>query len=210
MSGRNDVSRWLIAGLGNPGARYVFSRHNVGFMLAETLSARHGIPFDREQLNSRFGAGKLAGCEVLLVQPLTYMNRSGLAVVDLLGQFEGPARIMILYDDLDLPVGRIRVKAGGGSGGHRGVESVIHNLGHTDFIRVRIGIGRETGMPAAEYVLSEFNEDESPLIEGALSRAADAVKVILTDGPSAAMNRFNGPAPAKTEDRAPRPGGRDG
>jgi len=168
-------------------------------MLAETLSGRHGIPFDREKLNCRFGLGKLAGCEVLLVQPLTYMNRSGLAVADILGQLEDPVSIMILYDDLDLPVGRIRIKAGGGSGGHRGVESVIHHLGHTDFVRVRIGIGREAGIPAAEYVLSEFTVDESPLIEEALFRAADAVETILTEGASAAMNRFNGPAPARTE-----------
>jgi len=187
------MSRWIVAGLGNPGARYVFSRHNAGLLVLERLARRWGLRLDREGYRSLYGLGRGAGAEVLLLAPQTYMNRSGEAVRDLYDRRSDAGPLLVLSDDLDLPLGRVRLKADGGSGGHRGVESVILELGRTDFFRLRVGIGRPApGLPVESWVLSAFTDGEAPLLDRVLETAADAVETLLRDGIGPAMNAFNG------------------
>ncbi len=183
---------WLIAGLGNPGARYAFTRHNIGFMLVEALSVRCRIPLAKKSFQSRYGYGSIAGSQVILAEPLTYMNNSGEAVLGFMRHFGNDMQLIALHDDLDSALGRLRIRAGGGgAGGHRGIGSIIHHLGHTDFIRVKIGIGRDSRIPVEKYVLSRFGKDESDIIEKSVFNAAEAVEVIIRDGVQAAMNLFN-------------------
>lgn len=186
-----------IVGLGNPGPEYRDTRHNVGWRVVDLLAQRWRAPKPpRRQRGQKAEVVALerGGERVLLVKPLTYMNDSGVAV-QALAEKDGlqPGDALIVYDDLDLPFGRVRVRRGGSAGGHRGVRSLIDRLGTSDFPRVRIGIGRPPpGMDPIDYVLTEFNPDERPAIQEAVERAADALEVILDEGLEAAMNRFNG------------------
>jgi PTH1 family peptidyl-tRNA hydrolase len=186
----------LVVGLGNPGAQYERTRHNAGFAVLGRLAARHGARFRRSWLGARGETAQiqLGGTAVTLLRPLTFMNLSGEAVRPLLRR-EGlaPEDILLVYDDMDLPPGRLRLRAGGGSGGHRGVASVISAAGSEAVGRVRVGIGRPApGVDAAEYVLSVIPPDGRAAWEQALERAADAVEVVCRDGLEAAMARFNG------------------
>ena len=172
----------VVVGLGNPGVRYERTRHNAGFEVLHELARRHGVKWRREGraevASLRLGPGK----EVALLKPLTFMNASGAALVGY--KAEG---LIVVHGDLDLPVGGVQVKAGGGSGGHKGLGSVIARLG-AGFVRVRVGVGRPPdGASAADHVLSRMG----PEIEKALPAAADAVEAVLREGPEAAMNRFN-------------------
>ena len=172
----------VVAGLGNPGVRYERTRHNAGFEVLDELARRHGVEWRREGraevASLRFGPGQ----EVALLKPLTFMNASGAALVGY--EAEG---LIVVHGDLDLPAGGVRVKAGGGSGGHKGLGSVIARLG-AGFVRVRVGVGRPPGgASAADHVLGRMG----PEIEKALPAAADAVEAVLREGPEAAMNRFN-------------------
>lgn len=186
------MPNWLIAGLGNPGARYTFTRHNIGFMIAEALSARCRIPLSKKSFQSRYGYGSIAGSQVILAEPLTYMNNSGEAILGIMHHFGNDMKLIALHDDLDSTLGRLRIRAGGGgAGGHRGIGSIIHHLGHTDFIRLKVGIGRDSRIPVEKYVLSCFRKDESDIIEEAVFNAAEAVEVIIRDGVQTAMNMFN-------------------
>jgi len=182
----------LIVGLGNPGPRYADTRHNVGFMLLDRLARRHGIEVTRRQCTALTGLGTISGERVCLAKPQTFMNLSGEAVACLCRFFKiVPSDLLIVYDDRDLPLGRIRIRQRGSAGGHRGVESIIDRLGTSDFPRLRIGIGRPQQMEAVQHVLTSFSTDEWPAIEGALDRAADAVEVALAEGLETAMNRYN-------------------
>ncbi len=182
---------WLVVGLGNPGRRYRGTRHNVGWEVVDLLSTRWRIPFCGEEEEALVGRGEAAGGAVLLAKPLTYMNRSGEAVEGLVRRYGlRPQEVLVIYDDVDLPVGTIRVRPRGSSGGHRGMASVIEALGTEEVPRVRIGIGRPTG-DAADYVLSRFAPEERPRIREAIERAADAVEVVLREGIQRAMERFN-------------------
>ena len=171
----------VVAGLGNPGARYERTRHNAGFLVVDELAYRHGAAWRQEGradvVSLRFGSE-----EVALLKPRTYMNGSGVALVG----YEA-RDVIVVHGDLDLPAGDARVKVGGGSGGHKGLGSIIARLG-SDFVRVRVGVGRPpAGASAAEHVLGRMD----PAVERALPAGADAVEAILREGPEAAMNRFN-------------------
>lgn len=185
---------YLIVGLGNPGPRHLFSRHNVGFCLLDYLSRRKKIPTIKFVDCAVCGCGVIGGKDVILARPLTYMNRSGLSVSRLVERYgiEG-SRLLVVYDDMDLELGRLRLRPAGGSGGHRGLDSVVNCLGMTEFNRLRIGIGRPPrGMDPADYVLSKFSKAEEKFLqEEVLPKAAEAVEVYLADGIETAMNKFN-------------------
>ncbi len=182
----------VIVGLGNPGAQYASTRHNVGFMVVDHLAQRYGIAVTRRLCNATTATLTIAGGKVCLAKPQTYMNLSGDAVGCLLRYYKlTPADLLVVYDDRDLPVGRIRLRERGGAGGHRGMESIIGALGTDSFARLRIGIGRPLEMDAVNHVLSTFSAEERPVIEEAVDRAADAIEAAVTDGMAAAMNRYN-------------------
>ena len=188
----------MVVGLGNPGPEYSRSRHNIGFQVTDLLAQRHGMEFDRYQKRSRLAIGRVrtpAGSapRALLAKPMTYMNASGEAVAPLAAFYKiAPADIIVIFDDLDLPVGRIRLRPGGGSGGHKGMLSIIKHLGSEAFPRLRIGIGRPPGqMDPAAYVLRPFSTDQEAEMTFVRIRAAEAVEAWLAFGIEAAMNQFN-------------------
>jgi len=187
----------LVVGLGNPGGEYRHTRHNVGFMVTDDLVARAGLKWSRPRNQSRWASGRLADREVALVQPLTFMNLSGKAVESALRQFGlKPGQMVVVHDDIDLPLGRLRLRPGGSAGGHRGVQSIISSVGTTEFARVRIGVGRpdDGEDDVRDFVLSAFRPDEGAVVASLLERAGRAVEAILGRGIEAAMNEFNGQA----------------
>ncbi len=192
-----------IVGLGNPGERYRRTRHNVGFQVIDALASRSGVTHGGEIAEAWMAPARIADADVLLVKPLTFMNRTGLAVGQLLALRGGaPADVVAIVDDVALDLGRIRVRARGTHGGHNGLRSMIDVLGTEDFARVRVGI-RKGEMPEelAEYVLDPFPTEDERTVEDAVARAADAVECMLREGTQAAMNRFNGtPRPCDTGD----------
>ncbi|MCG2723072.1 MAG: aminoacyl-tRNA hydrolase [Thermodesulfovibrionales bacterium] len=182
---------WIIAGLGNPGTKYARTRHNIGFMVAEELAARYGIAL-RDRKGYRTGRGLIEGQDAVLIEPLLYMNASGPVIREMFRKYPaGPETLIVLHDDLDMDTGKIRIRKTGSSGGHRGIESIIANIGSKDFIRVKIGIGRGHDIPSEEYVLRKFTRQEIHRIKEALIVAADAVSMIVSDGVEKAMNKFN-------------------
>lgn len=190
------ISPVLIVGLGNPGAEYAGHRHNVGFQVAEALASAHSLTFVRQKgMKARVAEGQISARQVLLAKPQTFMNLSGRAVSRLSRAREIPAeRIMVVYDDLDLSLGRLRLRPEGGSGGHKGMRSIIDLLGTQAFPRLRVGIDRPRGRKdPAEYVLQPFDEDQQALVAGAVARAVAAIECWLAEGILAAMDRFNRP-----------------
>jgi len=180
----------LVVGLGNPGRRYRGTRHNVGFEVVERLARRWGVRF-RAEGQAEVAQAEVGGEPVLLAKPLTFMNLSGQAVAELVRRWGlAPNQVLVVYDDMDLPVGAIRVRARGTAGGHRGMASVLEGLGTLEIPRVRVGIGRP-GSDAVDHVLSRFEPAERAQVEEAVERAADAVEVALRDGIHRAMDRFN-------------------
>lgn len=182
----------LVVGLGNPGARYVATRHNVGYRAIDALGARWGIDLGQEKFHAWFGKGDIHGVPVVLLKPITFMNRSGLAV-QAAGRFYQleVTDLLVVVDDLALPVGRLRMRPSGSAGSHRGLLDIIDRTGSEAFARLRIGIGGAIG-DAADYVLSAFTGDEAPAIERGILRAADAIECWIRYGPEETMNRFNG------------------
>jgi peptidyl-tRNA hydrolase, PTH1 family len=185
--------RVLIAGLGNPGPRYAANRHNIGFMAVARLADANGIKLGRGRNKTRIGEGRIAGRAVLLVQPQTFMNRSGDAVGPLADYYRiPPENILVIYDDLDLPLGTLRLREQGGSGGHNGMKSIANHLGQ-GFPRLRLGIGRPPGrMDPAAYVLQDFSKEEQLLVAEVLGKAQEAVATFLQDGIELAMSQHNG------------------
>ncbi len=182
----------LIAGLGNPGIKYAHNRHNVGFMVLSHLGRSEHAEFHRQRFNAQLAEIKIANERVLLVKPQTYMNLSGSAVGKLTAFYRLPrADVMVVYDDLDLPLGKIRLRANGSSGGHHGMESIIHTLGGNDIPRLRIGIGRPDPKQDVGHVLGNFSDDEASILDDVLQRASDALRVWVKDGIVKAMNEFN-------------------
>ena len=182
---------WLLVGLGNPGSRYTKTRHNIGFMVLDALTAQIGLAF-RERTDYRASDGFMENERIIFMEPLTFMNRSGSAVKKIADKHAvSPERIIVIHDDLDLATGRIKIRKKGSAGGHKGIESVIQQIGTRDFIRVKIGIGRDPLMPTEAFVLSKFRKEELPLIREAVSRAAEAAVCIITHGPDKAMNKYN-------------------
>jgi len=185
---------FLVAGLGNPGVKYANNRHNVGFRCVQRLASIHGLSLDKKQKNAFVGRGVIAEVPVVLALPQTFMNKSGVAVAALAQFYKVTTdHLLVVYDDLDLPFGSIRLRKAGGSGGHKGVQSIIECLGNSrDFPRLRIGIGRPPGqMDPAAYVLRDFAPDELPLLDETLERAVASVEAWLAEGIEIAMTRFN-------------------
>lgn len=193
---------WFVIGLGNPGVQYANSRHNIGFMAIDRLAQRFPVSQALSNTWSQLRQSTFQTHSVFLVQPQTYMNRSGLAVQELIDQYpQAREHLIVLYDDLDLALGILRIRPRGGHGGHKGIKSILEHLGDDQFIRVRIGIGRpqhETVHEASsaredivDYVLHPFNKEELPIIDNVLNRAADALELILSGQLDAAMNQFN-------------------
>ncbi len=183
----------IVVGLGNPGKKYGRTRHNAGFMVAEELARRLRIEISQEKCHSLIGRGHIETTQIVLVKPQTYMNESGRAVAALLQDFYiSPGDLVVIHDELDLPLGTVRIKTGGGHGGHNGLRSIIDSLGTSDFIRVRMGIGRPAqNVDSADYVLSPFLAGEQKAAAEAAGRAADAVLAIASQGMPRAMNLFN-------------------
>jgi PTH1 family peptidyl-tRNA hydrolase len=187
------VEPYLIAGLGNPGPEYTANRHNVGFRCVERLAARHDLTFDKRRKRALVALGAVRGQRVILVKPQTFMNESGRSVVPLARFYKvRPGRLLVVYDDLDLPLGTVRMRPEGGSGGHKGMHSIIEHWGGQDFPRLRIGIGRPPGrMDPAAYVLQDFSAEEESLLEETLERAAAAIEAWLREGVEVAMSQYN-------------------
>jgi PTH1 family peptidyl-tRNA hydrolase len=182
----------LIVGLGNPGPRYADNRHNAGFQCIGRFAERHGLRFSFYRFRASLAEGTILGRRVLLARPLTYMNESGQAVEPLARHYNvSPEDLLIVYDDLDLPLGKIRLRARGGSGGHRGLDSILRHLGSTEVPRLRLGIGRPSHGDAVDYVLSDWRAEERPAMEAAYERAVEAIDCFLQAGIAAAMNQYN-------------------
>jgi PTH1 family peptidyl-tRNA hydrolase len=183
----------IIVGLGNPGRNYERTRHNAGFMAVDELAGSLGVEITQEKHHALICKARIGHEESVLAKPQTYMNDSGRAVAAIIrNTYATTSELVVLHDELDLPLGAVRVKIGGGHGGHNGLRSIIEYLGSSDFIRVRIGIGRPApGMDPADYVLSMFLAEERRAVAEVMVRAAEAVKGIVLEGPKRAMNAFN-------------------
>ncbi|MDY6907945.1 MAG: aminoacyl-tRNA hydrolase [Chloroflexota bacterium] len=182
----------LIVGLGNPGKAYAANRHNVGAQCLGHFARLYGIPIAERKGRARVGSGEVAGVPVVLARPRTYMNQSGQAVAPLMRRLRlSTEDLVVVYDDLDLPLGRVRIRQRGGSAGHRGVESIVSHLGSQEFARVRVGIGRPEAGDEVSYVLSDFTAAEMGPIREAMATVSEALYSILTEGVAAAMNRYN-------------------
>jgi PTH1 family peptidyl-tRNA hydrolase len=184
----------LIVGLGNPGERYSGTRHNIGFMVVELLAEKNGVRIKKKGHQGFYGVGRVAGEEVTLLLPQTYMNLSGASVgsaVKALG-LQREEDVIIVHDDVDLPFGKLRIRRGGGHGGHNGVRNICHVLGHGDFTRIKLGIGRpHPDIDTAEYVLKKIFSAERNDLQKVLTAAVSATECLLSRGASAAMNEFN-------------------
>jgi PTH1 family peptidyl-tRNA hydrolase len=197
---QDEPVKKLIVGLGNPGRKYAHNRHNVGFQCLERLAQAHGLSFRSGVLNrvkgrrakASLAVGKIAEARVVVARPLTYMNLSGQAVRHLVNFYKLAFEdILVIYDDLDLPLGTIRLRPEGGSGGHKGMRSIIEALGSQAFPRLRVGIGRPSGNDAVSYVLSDFSADEQITLESVYEKVLAAVGLFLREGIEAAMNVYN-------------------
>ena len=182
----------IVVGLGNPGSQYKETRHNIGFQVVDELARRWNAGAWKKRYEAEVSEHRAIG-PVLLVKPQTYMNLSGTAVREAAKFYKTPpAEIVVVHDDLDLPAGRLRIRERGGSGGHRGIESILTQLGSDEFVRVRFGVGRPpSGWDSADYVLGRFAPEEQDLIREAVTKAADAIEMILKEGAAPAMNRYN-------------------
>ena len=194
----------IIVGLGNPGPRFADTRHNIGWRVLDLLAEQMGIPVNERRPKAVLGTGYFASRRVVLAKPRTFMNNSGEAVEYLLARFGGgSSNLLIIYDEMALLPGRIRLRAAGSDAGHNGIRSIISAVGGTGFPRLRIGIGAPPpGMAAHDYVLQKFTDDEAESIAGAVERAAAAVRCVLDENIDAAMNRFN-QDPSKREENRP-------
>jgi peptidyl-tRNA hydrolase, PTH1 family len=184
----------LIVGLGNPGIEYQFTPHNLGFLTIDVLANDIGVEVRNRNCRALTARAVIEEQQVLLAKPETYMNLSGMAVRELVAKYEAdPGKdLIVVYDELDLPLGRIRIRQRGSSAGHNGMESIIGALGTQEFLRVRLGVGPEKKVSdGAKYLLSPFRKAQLKVLDEILDAASDAVRVILKEGPAAAMNRFN-------------------
>jgi PTH1 family peptidyl-tRNA hydrolase len=195
---KTDV--WLIVGLGNPGEKYARNRHNIGFMCLDYFARARSMSFGRNRAGAKVAEGKIAGKDTVLAKPQTFVNLSGQAVGKLL-QKHGvkPERLIVVHDDMDLPTGKMRLRQGGTSG-HNGIKSIVEHTGTEDFIRVRVGVGRpeseENGRAVrhevVSHVLGDFSAEEQAVIEKVIPAVSEALLILLTEGVTAAMNRYNG------------------
>ena len=195
--GKNRASgpEWLVVGLGNPGEKYENTRHNVGFLTVDQLADRANVPVQKLKHRALTNTAEVGGVRVLLMKPVTYMNLSGEAVGEAARFYKiPPDHVLVISDDVSLPIGKLRVRRGGSAGGHNGLKSIIQHLGTDQFPRVKIGVGEKPhpGYDMADWVLSKFTGEDLKTITEAVKRAADAAACVVKDGPDKAMNRFNG------------------
>jgi peptidyl-tRNA hydrolase, PTH1 family len=184
----------LLVGLGNPGIEYQFTPHNIGFLAVDRIAENCGIQVDNRHCKALTGRARIGNEEILLAKPETYMNLSGMSVLELSRKYEiDPAKdLVVIYDELDLPLGMIRVRARGSSAGHNGMQSIINAMQTEEIARIRIGVAPDDpGKGGARYILAPFRKSQLPAVDEALDLAAQAVNVILSDGIATAMNRFN-------------------
>ncbi|OQY19364.1 MAG: aminoacyl-tRNA hydrolase [Desulfobacteraceae bacterium 4572_35.1] len=185
---------YLIAGLGNPGERYAKTRHNVGFMVVDELARRCGVALKKKGYQAKYGVGRCAGEEIILLQPQTFMNLSGASVASATKSLGvTPGDLVVVHDEIDLPFGIVRVKVGGGHGGHNGLRHINSSVGDSSYVRLRIGVGRpDHGGDVADYVLRPFRAEEKKDLDDVLEYAADAVEALLQHGTQYAMCEYNG------------------
>ena len=190
------TDRYLVVGLGNPGPKYINTRHNIGFQCVEAIAAEYGLTFDKTQAKARVASGAIAQQSLMLVKPQTFMNLSGSAVGGIAHFYKvPPERVLVIHDDLDIPLGTLRLRKAGGAGGHNGMKSVIQHLGTQAFPRLRFGIGRPPGrMDPAAFVLRPFKQEEEPLVIETVARVVRAIHTWLTEGIEKAMSQHNGTA----------------
>ncbi|MCX7922231.1 MAG: aminoacyl-tRNA hydrolase [Clostridia bacterium] len=184
---------FIIAGLGNPGAEYISTRHNIGFEIVDFLADKHGIKISKLKHKALLGDGTIEGRRVILVKPQTFMNLSGESIREIIEWYKVPMEnIIIIYDDIDLPLGKIRVRPKGSAGTHNGMRSIIYHTQSDEFPRVRVGIGKPPqGWELANYVLGKFSNDEKKFVHESMINAAEAVAAIVKSGAEAAMNKYN-------------------
>lgn len=183
---------YLIVGLGNIGKEYENTRHNVGFDAVDMLSHRYNIPLNREKFKGVCGEGFIDGKKVILLKPSTYMNLSGESVREAVNFYKlGNDEMIVIYDDISLEVGKLRIRSKGSAGGHNGIKNMIANLGSEEFLRIKVGVGQPKGN-LISHVLGKFSDDERKILEKSLIASADAVECLLKEGSTEAMNRFNG------------------
>ena len=209
---------YIIAGLGNPGREYEGTRHNAGFVVLDKLAAKENIPVLEKRHKAVIGKGVIAGRKCILAKPQTYMNLSGESIREMINFYKADERaeLIVISDDVTLEPGQIRIRKKGSAGGHNGLKSIIANLGHDSFIRVKIGVGEKpAGWDLADYVLGRFSAKDRETLDQAADRGADAVRMIIAEGADAAMNRYNasvkeGGAPKKVRKAPPSGTDRDG
>ena len=185
---------YIIAGLGNPGKKYENTRHNMGFIAIDLLAEEFGIKVDKIKFKALVGEGRIAGQKVVLVKPQTYMNLSGESVRELVNYYkvDPESELIVVYDDISLAPGQIRIRKKGSAGGHNGIKNIIANLGTDRFMRVKVGVGEKPkNWDLADYVLSPFTKDERPLVNLAIEHAAKAIEQMLNGDVDAAMNEYN-------------------
>jgi len=186
------VQMYIIVGLGNPGRQYDGTRHNVGFHVIDLLAQRHNIKVNKLKHKALYGEGFWAGEKVILAKPQTFMNLSGESVRDMVEFYKiEPENLIVVYDDIDIDTGLLRIRMKGSAGSHNGMKSIIYQVQSQDFPRVRIGIGRPEFEDLSSYVLGKFTKDEIPLIKDAIENASDAIEMIVEKGIDLAMNRYN-------------------
>ena len=182
----------VICGLGNPGRKYENTRHNIGFITIDRLADKLGVSVNRSKFRSTVGETTISGEKVLLVKPETFMNDSGMAVKEIMDFYKvEPENLIVIYDDFDIPEGTVRIRPFGSAGTHNGMRSVVKELGSSDFLRVRIGIGSAGGFGAIGHVIGKIDKKDREILDGAIQRAADSVVAIIESGVVEAMNRFN-------------------
>ena len=187
------MSDFLLVGLGNPGPQYAATRHNVGFMAVDRFADRWRIPLTQQKFHGRYGTGICRDAKVTLLKPETFMNLSGKSVLAAAQFFRVDAeRTVVVHDEIDLDPGVVRVKTGGGHGGHNGLRDIIDKTGSREFVRVRIGIGRPSRGEVTNWVLGTLSRDEAAALDDTLELVADILEKIVSDGPEAAQNEFNG------------------
>ena len=185
---------WLIAGLGNPGDQYENTRHNAGFLVADELGERGGFPIQRLRFKALTATAAIGGQGALVMKPVTFMNLSGEAVGEAARFYKiPPDHVLVISDDVDLPLGKLRIRTGGSAGGHNGLKSIIQHLGTDQFPRLKVGVGAKPhpDYDMADWVLGKLQGEDKTVMDGAVKRAADAVECLLRDGPQKAMNQFN-------------------
>lgn len=195
---RKQDAVWLIVGLGNPGAEYARTRHNTGFLALDELAGMLGVKVERSRFRALTGTANYRGNKLILMKPQTYMNASGLAVEPAAHFYKvPPERVLVIFDDISLPVGRLRVRKDGSAGGHNGLKSIIHELGSENFPRVKVGVGAKPhpDYDLADWVMSVVGKDEQPAYQAAIRYAAEAALTVIDEGVPAAAAKFNGKLP---------------